>query len=531
MSSSSSILNQKYPAREHIKRIISHLHSNPSSILPNSLLTSSLIYLEGTKSAVYPDSDLEVLFRQSRNFFYVTGCNEPDCAYVYNIGTGRSTLYIPAPPDQRTMVYNGPAMTVEEATEKYDVDEVEAVEPSLDVLRTLNQRLGAAEVVGAKYKFSVLTLDAVTIQGIKQPSASPLKAAFEFVRITKTDWEIAALREANRISGLAHLAVMKQARHAKNERQLKALFISTCISHGGDEQAYGPIVAAGTRGSTLHYMANNQPIDHHGNILLDASCEYACYASDITRTFPVSGRFDRETRNIYEIVLEMQKTCIGMLKEGISWDDCNDTAHDVLVSGLLKLGILKGDQAEIHKQRVSYLFLMHGLGHYIGLETHDVGGPTRRVSTPVTGPKQLPNATADISNLVLDDSAQPQGLPANSVVTVEPGIYFNRFLLEPALKQEKWNEFIDADILEKYWKVGGVRIEDCLLVTKHGSENLTASVPKEIDEIERIVSGGAEVVDEEDGEEDWEIVDVGPVKEGYIMRSGTSEWTPYNFTQ
>lgn len=525
MSSPSSILKQKYPAKEHIKRLISHLQSKATCFPSGSLLDNSLIYLEGTKSAAYPDSDLEVPFRQSRNFFYVTGCNEPDCAYVYNVRTGRSTLYIPAPPDQRTMVYNGPAMTVCEAREKYDVDEVEAVKAGLDVLKMLSQRLTAVEVVGSKYNFSVLTLDDMTIQGIKQPTASPLKAAFESVRITKTEWEISALREANRISGLAHLAVMKQARHAKNERQLKASFISTCISHGGDEQAYGPIVAAGTRGSTLHYMANNQAIDPHGNILVDASCEYACYASDITRTFPASGRFDKESRQIYEIVLEMQKTCIGMLKEGVFWDDCNDRAHEILVSGLLKLGILKGDEEEIRGQRVSYLFLMHGLGHYIGLETHDVSGPTRRVSTPVTGPKQLSEATPDISNLNLADDTKPQGLPANSVVTVEPGIYFNRLLLEPALQQEKWCKFINADVLERYWKVGGVRIEDCLRITKHGSENLTASVPKEIEEIERIVSGGAEVVDEEDGADDWEIVDVGQPG-GWVMRSGTSEWTP-----
>lgn len=411
------------------------------------------------------------------------------------------------------MVYNGPAMTVAEAKERYDVDNVEAVEPGLDVFNMVLQQLESQCRAEKQSQKSILTLDGVMIQGIKQPTASPLRAAFDATRIVKTDWEIAALREANRISGLAHVALMQQARHAKNERQLKAVFIASCISHGGDEQAYGPIVAAGTRGSTLHYMADNQAIDPHGNILVDASCEYACYASDITRTFPASGKFSKESREVYEIVLEMQKTCIGMLKEGVFWDDCNDKAHEILVDGLLKLGILKGDKEDIHEQRVSYLFLMHGLGHYIGLETHDVGGPTRRVSTPHTDPKPTTTTTSwkshavdDISALTLADNAGGQGeggLPANSVVTVEPGIYFNRLLLGPALKQERWCQYIDADVLERYWKVGGVRIEDCVLVTEDGCENLTV-VPKEIEEIERTVSGGRAVVDEED----WEVVDI-----------------------
>ena len=359
------ILKQKYPAKDHISRIISHIKTSSPS-LP---IANSLIYLEGTPSRPYPDSDLEVPFRQSRYFYYVTGCNAADCAYSYDVASGKSTLYIPSPPDERTLIFNGPGLTAADAKALYDVDEVQVVSNLSVHLYAL-----ATSSSSTKMLLTLGTLRNPLALGIAQPSTPLLKAAFDFCRIAKDAYEIEAIREANRVSGFAHLAVMRAASKARNERQLKAVFVAECITHGldgdgtSDGQAYGAIIAAGTAGATLHYMRDNQAITADMlNILVDASGEYKCYASDITRTFPISGAFDERSKEIYALVLKMQKTCIGMLKAGVDYAyDVTDVAHDIMVQGLLHLGILVGRKEDIIKAGVDYLFLPHGLGHYIG---------------------------------------------------------------------------------------------------------------------------------------------------------------------
>merc|ERR1712093_819961 len=180
--------------------------------------------------------------------------------------------------------------------------------------------------------------------------------------------------KANSISTVAHTAVLKAVKTATNERELEALFIQKCIANGAREQAYHSIVASGTAGATLHYVNNAQPLEGKLNLLLDAGGEYQCYASDITRAFPINGKFSTESRAIYDIVLEMQLVCIDMLKEGVIWDDVHLKAHEIAIDGLLKLGILQGSKEDILKTRTSVAFFPHGLGHYLGMDTHDTGG-------------------------------------------------------------------------------------------------------------------------------------------------------------
>jgi Xaa-Pro dipeptidase len=291
--------------------------------------------------------------------------------------------------------------------------------------------------------------------------------------VVKSTYELALITFANEVSTAAHVAVMKAANTAINERELEALFMKICMDKGCREQAYPCIVASGTSAATLHYVKNNAALANKLNILLDAGAEASCYASDITRTFPINGKFTTESRAIYEIVLRMQLECIDMLKAGILWDDVHAHAHRVAIDGLLKLGILKGDADEIFTKRTSVAFFPHGLGHYLGLDTHDTGGN--------------PNySDADSMFRYLRVRGM---LPAGCVVTVEPGIYFCRFMIEPYLQNEEQSRYIDADVLAKYWDVGGVRIEDNVLVTAEGHRNLTPT-PKSVEDVERLVRNG-----------------------------------------
>jgi Xaa-Pro dipeptidase len=236
--------------------------------------------------------------------------------------------------------------------------------------------------------------------------------------------------------------------------------------------AYHPILAAGTAAATLHYVDNNAPLEGKTNLLIDAGAEWSNYASDITRTFPLNGKFTKESREIYDIVYKMQLDTMAEIKAGKHWDDIHLTAHKVAIDGLLKVGILKGDAKEILEARTSTAFFPHGLGHHLGMDTHDVGGQPKK----------------DDKDVLFRYLRLRTTLPAGSVVTVEPGVYFCRFIIEPYLKDPKHSKYIDADVLEKYWEVGGVRIEDNVLVTESGFENLTDAV-KEPAEIEALASG------------------------------------------
>lgn len=267
---------------------------------------------------------------------------------------------------------------------------------------------------------------------------------------------------------------MAAAKSASNERELEALFTKVCMERGCREQAYHCIMAAGTAGATLHYVKNDAPLEGKLNILCDAGAEASCYASDVTRAFPINGKFSKESREIYELVLKMQEECIEKCTAGVLWDDVHAHAHRVAIDGLLRLGILKGEAEELFRERTSVAFFPHGLGHYLGMDTHDTGGNPEYSDT-------------DPMFRYLRVRGMVQ---AGSVITVEPGIYFCRFIIEPYLNNPEQSKYIDAKVLERYWEVGGVRIEDNIHVLEGGYKNLTTT-PKSVEEVESIVSGRA----------------------------------------
>ncbi|KAL8704635.1 MAG: hypothetical protein Q9201_002221 [Fulgogasparrea decipioides] len=451
------ILKGKYPAKAHCAKVANYLQSN------HNISSNSVIYLEGQITRLLEDNDEPQPFRQRRPFFYLSGCALPDCHLIYETSTSTLTLFIP-PLDPDSVIWSGLPLLPSDALKKYDID---ACLTTSDLQSRLSDLAKKDPNPTLYVKGSVLTNNPPSL-----PTDSKLlQPAINKCRVTKDAYEVALLRHANAISARAHTAVLKAIPAANSEADLEATFIASCISSGAKHQAYHGIFGSGENAATLHYQHNDQPLSGRKNVLVDAGAEYECYCSDVTRTMPLSGSFDQESRNIYELVARMQDAAFSMLRAGVRWEDVHLRAHEVAISGLLQLGILRnGTPAELFEQQISVAFFPHGLGHYLGLDTHDTGG----------------NPDPGDSDTMFRFLRIRGGIPEGSVVTVEPGVYFCRFIVEPYLKDEGKGRFIDEEVLERYWDVGGVRIEDDVLVTKDGYENLTTA-PKGIEEMERFI--------------------------------------------
>lgn len=350
--------------------------------------------------------------------------------------SSKTTLFIP-PIDPESVIWSGLPVSAEEAMQRYDVDDVKHT----NELNAELARLGEQKEKSTVFAIANQVSEHVSFLAFRDTNFSILKEAIEVCRVVKDEYELALIAKANAVSSKAHRAVVEKVRHAKNERELEAVFLASCISDGARNQAYPGIFAAGRAAATLHYVHNDAPLAGKQNLLLDAGAEWGCYGSDITRTFPINGKFTKESRAVYDIVLRMQLECIAALKADVLWDDVHLLAHKIAIDGLLQLGILKGDRDEILANRTSVAFFPHGLGHYLGMDTHDTGGN--------------PNY-ADEDTLFRYLRVRGR-LPEGSVVTVEPGIYFCQFIIEPFLKDPKHAKYIDSAVLDKYWDVGGVR--------------------------------------------------------------------------
>merc|ERR1712000_721215 len=404
------VLKGKYPAKSHAKRVVQLLREK----VPDA---NGLIYLEGTHEKLQEDNDSPVHFRQRRYFYYLTGCNLADCYFTYDIQSSKSTLFIP-PIDPDDVIWSGLPVSIDDARAKYDVDEVKY---STDVNKVLSS------FSKDNPNSTVFAIDGQVSEHVKLDTFG------------KKD--LSAVKER-----------IEVARVVKNEQEFEAAFLEKCVANGAKEMAYHPIMAAGRHAATLHYVGNNASLEGKRNLLIDAGAEWENYASDITRTFPLSGKFCPDSRALYDIVLRMQNETIAMIKPGVLWDDIHLEAHRIAIDGLLSLGVLKGDPKEILEAHTSAAFFPHGLGHYLGMDTHDCGG----------------NPNPKDKDVLFRYLRLRQRIPAGSVVTVEPGIYFCEFIIKPYLEDPKHSKFFDTKVLDRFWDVGGVRIEDNVLVTETG---------------------------------------------------------------
>ncbi len=269
------------------------------------------------------------------------------------------------------------------------------------------------------------------------------------MRLFKSEEEIAVLRRAGEITALAHARAMQTCRPGMFEYQLEGEILHEFSRHGARFPSYNTIVGSGENGCILHYTENESEMRDGDLVLIDAGCEYKGYAGDITRTFPVNGKFTAPQRAIYDIVLESLETALKLYRPGTSMQEVTGEVIRIMVSGLVKLGILNGDVDQLIADNEHRPFFMHGLSHWLGLDVHDVGayGPDRS-----------------------------RELEPGMVITVEPGLY-----IAP-----------DADVPAQYRGIG-IRIEDDIVITADGNENLTASVVKSADEIEALMAAARQL--------------------------------------
>lgn len=418
--------------------------------------------------------NIDECHRQRRHFFYLTGCDLPDCFFAYHIANDTATLWIP-PVDPESVMWAGMPLLPAEARRRYDVDVVltsDELKSGKSLLEMLKKQSETVMAIEDRADMDVFQADSIRHLS-PEIDLEWTRRAIEQCRVVKDDHEVAMIRHANIVSSYAHEQVLASVTAASNERELNAVFVMHCHANGCKEQAYGCICAAGTSASTLHYVHNDMPLHGKLNLLLDAGAEYQCYCADITRSFPLNGKFTRESREIYELVLRMQTECMGMIREGVRWEDAHMRAHEVAAAGLQALGIFaRGLSVEqILGSKITTRFFPHGLGHYLGMDTHDTGG----------------NANYDDPDPFLRYLRVRGALPAGAVITNEPGIYFREFPLRQELEDGVWEHVVDQAVLDRYWSVGGIRIEDDILVKKDGCENLT-TVSSDIADVERMVA-------------------------------------------
>lgn len=334
-------------------------------------VAEGLVYLPGAPARNNEDSDMPAPFRQRRYFYYLSGCPEPDCHLTYDIKRDILTLFIPRVNPAR-VIWNGRGSTPAEALDKYDIDQVFYADQLELWIKDWFQHYR----YDASQRLFVLHKEQIPHSTSPWPVDSmSLQPAMNQCRMIKDEHEISLIRKANDISSKAHKQVLASVTDFTNEAQVEGLFLNVCVSHQAKQQAYDPIAASGPNAGTLHYDANNQDFGDRQLICLDAGCEFDLYASDITRTFPLSGSWpSKEAEHVYKLVERMQEACIQKLAPGVRYLDLHILAHQIAIDGLLKLGILhNGTREEIYKAGTSKAFFPHGLGHHVGLEVHDVG--------------------------------------------------------------------------------------------------------------------------------------------------------------
>lgn len=403
-------------------------------------------------------NDVEYAFRQDSDFFYLTGFDEPEAVAVLapHHPEHQFVLFV-QPKDREKEVWTGYRCGVEGAKERFGADEAypiaeldEKLPQYIEKADRIYYRLGRDRAFNEKvlnlWQRLMATYPKRGIGPIAIEDTGPI---LHGMRLVKSQAELDLMRTAAAISVEAHNLAQEIAQPGRYEYEIQAEMERIFRLRGGIGPAYPSIVASGVNACVLHYIENNRQMQDNELLLIDAGCAYAYYNADITRTFPVGGKFTSEQKTLYEIVLEAQKQAIAQIKPGNPYSAVHDTAVRVLTEGLVELGILQGQIEELIKEEKYKPFYMHRTGHWLGLDVHDVG--------------------------VYQHGDSPQILQLGQVLTVEPGLY-----IVPDTKPAEGQPEIDPR-----WNGIGIRIEDDVLVTESGYEVLTAGVPKAVEELER----------------------------------------------
>jgi Xaa-Pro aminopeptidase len=403
-----------------------------------------------TALEVARNRDSHYPYRHDSYFYYLTGFPEPEALVALVAGPdGDKHVLFCRDKNEEREIWDGfrygpdAAREIFGFDEAHSISELERVLPDLASDRpALYTPLGMLESWDRKVADTLNEVRNRARSGVSAPdSVVDVRGALDTMRLTKDAHEVALMRRAAAISSGAHERAMAVTRPGWHEYQVEAELAHEFLRHGALAVAYPSIVASGPNACILHYRDNNRKMDAGDLLLIDAGCEYQGYASDITRTFPVDGRFTGPQKDIYELVLASQMACLDAVKPGVDFHEYHKVAERVLAQGFIDLGLCKGTLDEVLETGTYKQFYMHRAGHWLGMDVHDAGQ------------YQVHGASVKLA--------------PGMVLTVEPGAY-----IRPA-----------DNVPEAFWNIG-VRIEDDVLVTANGNENLTVATPKTVAEVE-----------------------------------------------
>jgi Xaa-Pro aminopeptidase len=400
--------------------------------------------------------DTEIPYRQGSDFHYLTGFPEPGAVAVItpHDPEHRLTLFV-RPRDPEREVWNGARAGVEGARERFGADAAYPIEQLDEHLKKLLEPADAVwfSLMGSASDLEMRVLRLVAgFRGTRaRAGKGPVDvrdpgSVLDAMRLVKEPEEIALMRAAAELAARGHLAVMRAGRPGVGEWELQALLDHTYRTAGAEcGTAFPAIVGSGANATTLHYHANSRRVEEGDLVLVDSGAEVGMYCSDITRTFPASGRFSAPQRRVYDVVRASLEAAIGAIHPGAPFSGVHEAARRVLVQGMVDLGLLAGEVDELIESEAFKRFFMHQTSHWLGMDVHDVG-------------------------MYRDRSGESVAFQPGMVLTVEPGLYI------PA----------DADDVPAELRGIGIRLEDDVLVTADGNEILTRGVPLDADEVERI---------------------------------------------
>jgi Xaa-Pro aminopeptidase len=398
--------------------------------------------------------DTEYHFRQDSDFQYLCGFNEPEAVLVLVPGRKHGDYIIfNRERDPVKETWNGRRLGQEgvvkvcKASDAFPINDIDEIIPGL-----MEGRTRVFYAIGNDKEFDERVLGWMSALRTKMKGTDPQGEIIDIqhflhdLRLYKSRSEISIMKKAAHISALAHKRAMQKTRPGLYEYHIEAEIQHEFARHGARFPAYNSIVAGGDNGSILHYVENEDVLNDGEMLLVDAGCEYQAYAADISRTWPINGKFTTAQRTVYDWVLKAQEAAIKTIKPGATWTDPHDAAVKVLTRGLVEMGILKGRVPTLIKNEAYKPYYMHKTGHWLGLDVHDVGD--------------------------YHVGGAPRVLEPGMVMTVEPALYFAKS---------------DKSVAKK-WRGINVRIEDDVLVTKDGYQILTSEVPKKADEIEALMA-------------------------------------------
>ena len=419
---------------------------------------TQLLVAIGDGVAMFPSAplavrnhDVEHPYRQDSDFFYLTGLDEPESVLVLtNQHAEHRVVLFVRPKKREREIWDGPRAGVEGAVEAFGadvafpIDELPKRLPDyLGNVERLHYRLAQNDKADSQLFDCLNLLRRGGRRGVMAPQAIiDSSVHLHEMRLRKSEAELTTMRRSAGITREAHLRAMQIAGPGMHEYEIDAELLHIFRKHGSERPAYESIVGSGPNATILHYRAGDRVMNDGELLLIDAGCELGYYASDVTRTFPVNGKFSGEQRAVYEVVLHAQKACIEEVKPGATLEALHDGAVRSITEGLIDIGLLEGDLDALIEDKKHEPFYMHRTSHWLGMDVHDVG------------------------HYYVDGKHRP--LEPGFVLTVEPGVYIAT----------------DAEGVDERWRGIGVRIEDDVLVTKKGHEVLTAGIPKEIDEVE-----------------------------------------------